>query len=120
MANVAWPAGLPQAQIYGQSERPAGLVASFTTSEGLPPLRRRRFSGLAVTTAYSFIMTSAQMTAFRTWWDGPLACGVNDIIMFDHSVNANVRLTPVEGSYEATAVSFGVWQVTIPVRREVL
>ena len=119
MADVAWPGYLPAAQQYGQTEKPAGVLVSWSTGEGIKPLRRKRFSGLAVVTSYNFVMTTNQMAAFRTFWDGPLESGVNDITMFDRSVSANVRLTPLD-AYEAVAVSFGVWSVTIPVRRELI
>ena len=119
MADVAWPGTLPAAHQYGHSETPAGVTVFWSPGEYQKPLRRKRVSGLAVTTAYTFVMTSAQMTAFRTFWAGPLESGVNDITLFDPSIGANVRLTPLE-AYEAVAVSFGVWSVTIPVRRELI
>jgi hypothetical protein len=117
MPDVAWPNTLPAAQQYGFSEKPAGTLAFWTANEGVKPLRRKRFTGLAVVTSYSFVMTQAQMAAFRTFWAGPLASGANDITMYDPAVAANVRLTPTD-TYEAQSVTFGVWQVTIPVRRE--
>ena len=118
MADVAWPGSLPSQQ-FGQSEKPAGILASFSTGDGMKPLRRKRFSGLAVITSYSFIMTSAQMATFRAFWAGPLQSGVNDITMFDYSISAHVRLTPTD-AYEAVSISSGVWNVTIPVRRELV
>ena len=117
MPDVAWPNTLPAAQQYGFSESPSGIVSTWSPGDGIKPLRRKRFTGLAVVTSYSFVMTQAQMAAFRTFWTGSLASGVNDITMYDPAVGANVRLTPLD-AYEAQSVSFGVWQVTIPVRRE--
>jgi hypothetical protein len=116
MADVAWPNTLP-AQQYGFSEKPAGVLSTWSPGEWQKPLRRKRVTGLAVQTAYSFVMTQVQMAAFRSYWEGPLASGANDITMFDRALGANVRLTPTD-SYEAQSVSFGVWLVTIPVRRE--
>jgi hypothetical protein len=119
MADVAWPGTLPAAQQYGFSERPAGILSSWSPGPGMKPLRRRRFTGRAVETSYSFVMSDAEMSAFRTFWDGPLAAGVNDITMYDPAVAANVRLTPT-GEFEAVSVSRNAWTVTIPVRRELL
>lgn len=117
MADVAWPNTLPSGQQYGFSEKPDGILSTWSPGPWQKPLRRKRVTGLAVTTAYSFMMTSAQMATFRTFWSGSLASGANDITMFDKAVAANVRLTPLD-AYEAQAVSAGVWLVTIPVRRE--
>lgn len=117
MTTVSWPTSLPSAQQYGFSEKPDGILSTWSPGAWQKPLRRKRVTGLAVTTAYSFVMTQAQMEIFRTFWSGALASGANDIIMYDHAVNANVRLTPLD-AYEAQAVSSGVWQVTIPFRRE--
>jgi len=117
MADVAWLSTLPPAQLYGFSEKPAGTLAFWTASEGVKPLRRKRFTGDAVVGTYAFSMTQAQMVAFRSFWSGPLASGANDIIIYDEAVGASVRLTPTD-SYEAQAVSYNAWIVTIPVRRE--
>lgn len=119
MADVAWPVTLPDAQQYGFSEKPDGILSTWSPGSWQKPLRRKRVTGLAVTTAYSFVMTQTQMATFRTFWSGSLASGANDITMYDPAVAANVRLTPLD-AYEAQAVSNNAWLVTIPVRRELL
>ena len=119
MADVIWPLQLPQDQAYGFSETPAGILATWAPGEWQKPLRRKRVSGLAVTTAYTFTMNDVQMQFFRSWWENNLASGANDILFADKAVNAQVRLTPT-GAYEAASVSYNGWTVTIPVRRELV
>lgn len=133
MADVAWPSTLPLWQ-FGASEKPGDLL-TFSVGEWARPLMRKRVSRKSVVTSITFVFTAAQMETFKSFWNGALAYGANDIVAFNPSAgfrafqqnafqqNAfgsayNVRLTPID-TYEAVPVAPNVYQVTIPVRREI-
>lgn len=117
MADVAWPPSLPSQQ-FGQTEKPSEILATFSVGDWAKPLRRKRVSGLAVVTSYAFTFNAIQMQQFRALWEGPLSSGANDIVMYDRSIERNVRLTPLD-AFEATCVAPNIWNVTIPFRREI-
>jgi hypothetical protein len=133
MADVAWPSTLPLWQ-FGASEKPGDLI-TFSVGEWARPLMRKRVTRKSVVTSISFVFTAAQMDTFKNFWNGALAYGANNIVVGNpqvgwgaFQVNAwqasmigqgyNTRFTPVD-TYEAVAVAPNVYQVTIPVRREI-
>jgi hypothetical protein len=133
MIDVPWPSTLPLWQ-FGASEKPGDLV-TFSVGEWARPLMRKRVTRKSVVTSISFVFTAAQMETFKTFWNGSLSYGANNIVINNPTspiqafqANAwqasmisqgyNARFTPID-TYEAVHVAPNVYQVTIPVRREI-
>lgn len=96
MASIVWPTSLPQKpRLDGYQWQPQDNRVVFQPEVG-PAIERRRSS--AVVTQYQMkfpLMTSAQIAAFESWFQGDLKAGSLRYIWAD----------PVNGSYYK-------WQIT--------
>lgn len=75
MANAIWPITLPTAPLYDGNQRAlADNLIKFPTDVG-PGKRRKRYTANRGLASYSFKMTGAQLTTFKTFYEDTIANG---------------------------------------------
>lgn len=118
MADVNWPASLPNGVILGGgSEQGSDVLASWAPGPWQQPLRRKRASSSLQPVTYVFRLSDDEMATFRTFWTSTLAQGVNNILIINQLVpSASMRLIPTQ-PYSAS-YSGRVWDVTITALRQ--
>src|SRR5262245_23124970 len=75
MTTVTWPGSLPDcAETWNESDAPSTIRSEMDAG---PPKVRRRFTGIMRNIEVSMVLTNAQFTAMRTFYETTCAEGVN-------------------------------------------
>ncbi len=112
---AAWPSTLPNPSFDGYSVE-AGDPTIRTDMDSGPARVRRRFTAAPDRVGLKFVMTEAQMSAFRTFWDGDAMQGAAwfDMTLRDGRMAGVVSkaIRPNPAAFKAEMLGAGVWSVT--------
>lgn len=115
---VIWPATLPIPSLDGYSLE-SGDPTVRTDMDAGPARVRRRFTAAPDSASLGFVLTDAQMAAFRAFWDGDIQQGAAwfSVPLRDGRSAGHVvrEVRPNPAKFKAELISANVWKVAFSV-----
>lgn len=114
-----WPSSLPQTPlISGDSETLENNIIFSQMDQGPAKYRRRFTAGVQKFTA-SFVLTSAQVTTFKTFFDDSIAQGASTFTFTNPRTDASetFRIDMAQGAPQIQRISAGLFRLTLNLER---